>query len=76
MQVTIDIPEQTFQELEAIASARNLPLETVINDKLRKAVGAPLSSEELARRFPVIQSKYPNSITSEQVAEFDLFDPS
>jgi hypothetical protein len=76
MQVTIDIPEPTYRQLEAIAAEQNTSVDMVVVDRLRKAEGIPFTADELRNRYPLIQSKHPNSITVEQVAEFDLFDPS
>ncbi|WP_146072149.1 hypothetical protein [Bryocella elongata] len=76
MRVTIDIPEATYETLRALAAAQEVPVDQVVADQLRKLAGIPATPEELAKRFPLIKSKHPNSITSEQVAEFDFLDPS
>ena len=76
MQVTIDIPEQTYKALEALASAEKTSVDELLLDQVRKSAGIPMTPERLADRYPLIQSQHPGSIDPARIAEFDLFDPS
>ena len=76
MQVTIDIPEQTYREFEAQASAEKTSVNELLADRLRKSAGLAMPSSRMADRYPLIQAQQPGSIAAERIADFDLFDPS
>ena len=76
MQVTIDIPEQAYQEFEAQASAEKTSVNEIMADRLRKAAGLPMSASRMINRYPLIESAHPDSIDPAKIAEFDFFDPS
>lgn len=55
MQVTIDIPEQTYRQLEAQASAERTPLEELLLDRLRKSAGIPMQLPVKGRLGPLVE---------------------
>ncbi len=76
MQVTIDIPKAAYHQLEAQASAEKTSVTELLADRLRKAAGLPMPISRMADRYPLIQSKHPDSINPTTISEFDVLGPS
>ena len=71
MRTTLDIDQQTYRLVKAIAAQRGVSMGTVVNEAVSRQYGSEEASSLVIGRskagFPTIRTPYP--ITTEDVAE-------
>lgn len=67
MRTTIDIPDELFREIKAMAAKRGQKLKDLVIDALQAATGIQRASPKKRVLFPIVNSARPGHMTAEMV---------
>ena len=62
MRTTVDLPDQLFRELKAVAAKRGTSLKTVIRRAVEQEIRRPESKAAKRLKFPLLSSREPGSL--------------
>jgi hypothetical protein len=63
MRTTVDLPDQLFRELKAVAARRGIPLKSVIRTAVEEEIRKPEGTVRKRLKFPLLPSRDPGTLT-------------